>query len=38
MPAGYVFDAGDIIWLRFDPQADYEQGGGEGWHPSRLSC
>jgi mRNA interferase MazF len=25
--AGYVPDAGDIVWLRFDPQAGHEQAG-----------
>ncbi|MBC9208953.1 endoribonuclease MazF [Roseomonas aerophila] len=27
MPADYVPDAGDIIWLQFDPQAGREQAG-----------
>lgn len=27
MPAGYVPDAGDIVWLQFDPQAGHEQAG-----------
>lgn len=26
-PAGYVPDAGDIVWLNFDPQAGHEQSG-----------
>lgn len=26
-PAGYVPDAGDIVWLHFDPQAGHEQAG-----------
>ena len=25
--AGYVPDAGDVVWLQFDPQADHEQAG-----------
>lgn len=25
--AGYVPDAGDIVWLQFDPQAGHEQAG-----------
>ena len=24
---GYVPDAGDVVWLEFDPQAGYEQAG-----------
>ena len=27
MPSPYVPDAGDIVWLRFDPQAGREQAG-----------
>ena len=27
MKRGYVPDAGDIVWLRFDPQAGHEQAG-----------
>ena len=27
MTASYVPDAGDIVWLRFDPQAGHEQAG-----------
>lgn len=27
MPAAYVPDAGDIVWLQFDPQAGHEQAG-----------
>jgi mRNA interferase MazF len=27
MPGHYVPDAGDIVWLRFDPQAGREQAG-----------
>ena len=27
MAAGYVPDAGDIVWLQFDPQAGHEQAG-----------
>lgn len=27
MPTGYVPDAGDIVWLQFDPQAGHEQAG-----------
>ena len=27
MPAGFVPDAGDIVWLQFDPQAGHEQAG-----------
>ncbi len=27
MTATYVPDAGDIVWLQFDPQAGHEQGG-----------
>ncbi len=27
MPAGYVPDAGDVVWLHFDPQAGHEQAG-----------
>ena len=27
MPARYVPDAGDIVWLDFDPQAGHEQAG-----------
>ena len=27
MPAGYVPDAGDVVWLQFDPQAGHEQAG-----------
>jgi len=27
MPGPYVPDAGDIVWLRFDPQAGREQAG-----------
>ena len=27
MAAGYVPEAGDIIWLQFDPQAGHEQAG-----------
>ncbi len=27
MGAGYVPDAGDIVWLQFDPQAGHEQAG-----------
>jgi mRNA interferase MazF len=25
VPAGYVPDAGDIVWINFDPQAGHEQ-------------
>ena len=25
--SGYVPDAGDVVWLEFDPQAGYEQAG-----------
>lgn len=27
MPARYVPEAGDLVWLQFDPQAGHEQGG-----------
>ena len=27
MPPAYVPDAGDIVWLNFDPQAGHEQAG-----------
>ena len=27
MAAPYVPDAGDVVWLHFDPQAGHEQGG-----------
>ncbi len=27
MPVGYVPEAGDLVWLDFDPQAGHEQGG-----------
>lgn len=27
MPPGYIPDAGDIVWLQFDPQAGHEQAG-----------
>ena len=27
MPRGFVPDAGDIVWLQFDPQAGHEQAG-----------
>ena len=27
MPASYVPEAGDIVWLQFDPQAGHEQAG-----------
>ncbi len=27
MASGYVPDAGDIVWLQFDPQAGHEQAG-----------
>jgi mRNA interferase MazF len=27
MPPAYVPDAGDIVWLQFDPQAGHEQAG-----------
>ena len=27
MPAGYIPDAGDVVWLQFDPQAGNEQAG-----------
>ena len=27
MPKSYVPDAGDIVWLEFDPQAGHEQAG-----------
>ena len=27
MPRAFVPDAGDIVWLQFDPQADHEQAG-----------
>ncbi len=27
MAAGYVPEAGDIVWLQFDPQAGHEQAG-----------
>lgn len=27
MPKAYVPDAGDIVWLQFDPQAGHEQAG-----------
>lgn len=27
MPRAYVPDAGDIVWLEFDPQAGHEQAG-----------
>lgn len=27
MPPAYVPDAGDIVWLQFDPQAGHEQSG-----------
>lgn len=27
MPSRYVPDAGDIVWLNFDPQAGHEQAG-----------
>ena len=27
MPGGYVPDAGDIVWLQFNPQAGHEQAG-----------
>ena len=26
-PPGYVPDAGDVVWLQFDPQAGHEQAG-----------
>ena len=27
MPVAYVPDAGDIVWLQFDPQAGHKQAG-----------
>ena len=27
MSRAFVLDAGDIVWLQFDPQADHEQAG-----------
>ena len=27
MPRGYVPQAGEVVWLRFDPQAGHEQAG-----------
>jgi mRNA interferase MazF len=27
MPPGYVPEAGDIVWINFDPQAGHEQAG-----------
>lgn len=27
MPSGYVPDAGDIVWIDFDPQSGHEQAG-----------
>ena len=27
MPPGYIPEAGDIVWLEFDPQAGHEQAG-----------
>lgn len=27
MPRAYVPDTGDVVWLRFDPQAGHEQAG-----------
>jgi mRNA interferase MazF len=30
----YIPDAGDIVWLRFDPQAGHEQ---SGRHPARYN-
>ena len=27
MPPAYVPDAGDIVWIHFDPQAGHEQAG-----------
>ena len=27
MPAGYVPDRGDLVWIDFDPQAGHEQAG-----------
>lgn len=27
MPRAYVPDAGEVIWLEFDPQAEHEQAG-----------
>jgi mRNA interferase MazF len=27
VPSGYVPDRGDLVWLRFDPQAGHEQSG-----------
>ena len=27
MPATYVPEAGDVVWLQFDPQAGHEQAG-----------
>lgn len=26
-PPGYVPEAGDVVWLQFDPQAAHEQAG-----------
>lgn len=27
MPPGYVPDAGDVVWMQFDPKAGHEQAG-----------
>ena len=27
MPPGYIPEAGDVVWLQFDPQAGHEQAG-----------
>jgi len=29
MPSAYVPEAGDIVWLEFDPLAGHEQAGGD---------
>jgi len=34
MPGPYVPDAGDIVWLSFDPQV----GPRTGWTPSRCGA
>lgn len=33
MPPGYVPDRGDLVWLRFEPQAGHEQ---SGTHPALV--
>jgi mRNA interferase MazF len=31
----YVPEAGDVVWLEFDPQAGHEQAGHRSWSAAR---